>query len=108
MEPGRVNLPGLLMMKATQDFQSSTLGYVSKGDEIAHDDYGRHLLSIGLAERVTETKNVERKPGKAGEPATDPANYGTKVVENKPGTRKTKTKGNGRGRKRKRSDSTDG
>lgn len=97
------------MLRATADFQSSTLGYVSKGDEIAADEYGRHLLSIGLVERVPETtksKVIDQKPAKAGEQSSDPAKYSTKVVEKKPA--KTKTKGTSRGRKRKRSDSADG
>lgn len=92
------------MLKATCDFQSSTLGYVSKGDPIEHNDHGRELLSVGLAERVQEppaTKVVEQKPSKSGKPE-DGKGYGTKVVTNK--GRKTK----GKGRVSKRSDSSDG
>lgn len=92
------------MLRATSDFQSSTLGYVSKGDLIEHNQHGRELLEVGLAERVPETKTVESTPtAPKDKPPTDPKRYGTKVVENK--GRKTKTKGTSRGRKRNRSDS---
>lgn len=63
-------------MRATRDFQSIVLGYVSKGDYIPDDRHGEHLLSIGLAERET---------------------YDTKVVRQTPTTRKKVS----RGRKRK-------
>ena len=88
------------MLKATCDFQSTTLGNVSKGDPIPDDHHGRELLSVGLAERVTETKVLDRKP-KAG-PAKKEGEYSTKVVPNK--DRKTK-KGSSRGRKRNSNDS---
>lgn len=76
------------MLKATQDFQSSTLGNVSKDDVIPDNAHGRELLSVGLAERVRETKVVDRKP-KAGTAKKD-GEYSTKVVPNKPKTRRTK------------------
>lgn len=93
------------MLRATCDFQSSTLGNVEKGDPIEHNQHGRELLSVGLAERAPETKTVERKPGEPGKQSSDPKKYSTKVVKQ---PRKTKTKGTSRGRKRKRSDSADG
>lgn len=83
------------MLKATCDFQSSTLGYVSKGDVIPEGDHARDLVSVGLAER--ERKVVNRTP-KAG-PAKEENEYSTKVVPNK-GRNTKSNKGSSRGRKR--------
>ena len=58
-------------MKAKTHFQSTRLGNVKPGDRVADDDYGKHLKELGL---------VEDEPVQT---------YETKVVKQKPVTRKT-------------------
>lgn len=64
-------------MKAIKNFTSSMLGDVKVGDPIPDNAHGRHLESVGLAERD--------KPGPNKE-------YDTKVVEPKPRTAKKTSK----------------
>jgi len=59
-------------MRAKTHFQSTRLGNISEGDRVPDDEYGQHLKELGLVE--------------------DEPTYETKVVRQKPVTRKKTSK----------------